>query len=120
MPDTQLQYWVISGRSTPSLWLSACTADCDAKLPRIARPGLLGSTLPARKMIKLSRIRVSTVSPRRLSRYPATCPPTSRIRRPPELRAAFKRYCVASDCLPGVSAVQREVQARYKGGSSPL
>jgi hypothetical protein len=32
---------------------------------------------------------VRIVSPRRFSRYPVTCPPTSRIRRPPELRAAF-------------------------------
>src|SRR5437660_101303 len=26
MPVTQLQYWVISGRSTPRVWFSACTA----------------------------------------------------------------------------------------------
>ena len=66
--DTQLQYWVSSGRSTPRLLLSAFTARCDANGPRMARPGLPGSTWPAKKMMMLKRTSVSIASPKRFSR----------------------------------------------------
>src|SRR6266516_6960650 len=78
MPVTQVQYWVMSGRSTPREWFSVCTARSEANGPRISRPGLPGSTDPAKKMIRLRRTRVSSASPSRFSTYSVTHPPLPR------------------------------------------
>src|SRR2546423_12290713 len=72
MPVTHVQYWLISGRSAPIEWFNTCTACSEANGPRIARPGLPGNTDPAKKMIKLSRTRVSSASPSRFSTYCVT------------------------------------------------
>src|SRR5215472_14647823 len=78
MPVTQLQYWAISGRLTPRVWFSASTACWEANGPRIARPGLPGSTDPAKKMIRLKRTRVRSASPSRFSTYCVIHPPLPR------------------------------------------
>src|SRR6185312_11538478 len=69
IPLIHVQYWVTSGRSTPSWWSRACTALGLAKGPRMARAGSPGSTWPAKNTIRLSRNRVISASPSRRTRY---------------------------------------------------
>ena len=55
-------YWTSSGRSTPSVWLSASTARWSANGPSMARPTLPGSTWPPRNTMTLSRNSVTSDS----------------------------------------------------------
>ncbi len=87
-PPTQLAYWVISGRSTPSWWRILATCSGEAVVPAITSATSPGSSRSSRKTSRLAATSDRASRTRRRSRITAMGPsfalPTSSVPRPSE------------------------------------